>query len=407
MRLGLCCIFRDHPIRFPTTTATSLSRLPRAEALAKLSRLCRANAEALLAALHYCAGHGIGGFRINSQILPLKTHPACGYDLADLPDGDEIARGFRRCGEFARANSLRTSFHPDQFVVLNSPRPEVVASSLAELEYQAEVAEWVAADVINIHGGGAFGDKLSALAAFARNLQRLSPRVRSRLTVENDDRTYTPADLLPLCRSEGIPLVYDVHHHRCHPDGLSVEEATTEALTTWNREPLFHISSPLEGWQGPKPERHHDFIDPADVPDCWRDLAITVEVEAKAKELAVLKLKQALEAATEGESAWQVYILRCADGSLYTGITNDLERRSEKHNAGTASRYTRSRRPVVVVYRESQPDRGAALRREASIKALSRTAKEALIEAAGKELDSPQKPVRRARPSPRSRSARS
>ena len=74
-----------------------------------------------------------------------------------------------------------------------------------------------------------------------------------------------------------------------------------------------------------------------------------------------------------------VYILRCADGSLYTGIAVDVARRVTQHNAGRASKYTRSRRPVELVYRERQPDRGAALRREAAIKALPRSAKEALI----------------------------
>jgi UV DNA damage endonuclease len=140
-----------------------------------------------------------------------------------------------------------------------------------------------------------YGDKPKALADFARNLDRLSSRVRSRLTVENDDKTYTPADLLPICKATGIPLVYDVHHHRCNPDGLSVEQATMQALATWDREPMFHISSPIEGWDGRKRERHHDFIDVTDFPKCWCNLDLTVEVEAKAKEMAVLKLKRELE----------------------------------------------------------------------------------------------------------------
>jgi predicted GIY-YIG superfamily endonuclease len=76
---------------------------------------------------------------------------------------------------------------------------------------------------------------------------------------------------------------------------------------------------------------------------------------------------------------WFVYLLRCADSSLYTGITTDVGRRCRQHNAGTASRYTRSRRPVRLVYQEAHPDRGSALRREAAIKALSRREKQALI----------------------------
>jgi UV DNA damage endonuclease len=290
LRLGLCCVFVDQPIKFSTTQATPLARLDRPAQLAKLDRLCLNNADALLAALKYCADHDIGCFRINSQILPLKTHPQLGYDLAELPRGQEIIDRFQTCGEFARAHQVRTCFHPDQFVVLNSRRPEVVSASLRELEYQAQVARWVGADVINIHAGGAFGDKGAALADFASALDRLSDDARSRLTVENDDTTFTPADLLPVCRATGVPLVYDVHHHRCLRDALSVEAATDAACATWNREPMFHISSPLEGWNRPKPQRHHDYIAIDDFPDCWRDLDVTVEVEAKAKERAVARL---------------------------------------------------------------------------------------------------------------------
>ena len=151
------------------------------------------------------------------------------------------------------------------------------------------------ANLLNIHGDGVFGDKRKALSDFARGLDALSPRARSRVTVENDDRLYTPADLLPICHAAGIPLVYDVHHHRCNRDDFTEEQATELALATWNREPLFHLSSPIAGWEGPRPERHHDFIDPHDFPHCWQGLDVTVEVEAKAKEVAVLQLMTVLQ----------------------------------------------------------------------------------------------------------------
>jgi UV DNA damage endonuclease len=126
-------------------------------------------------------------------------------------------------------------------------------------------------------------------------IKRLSQGVKNRLTLENDDRVYTPADLLPVSKDTGVPLVYDVHHHRCLPDGRSVADITRGAMATWDREPLFHLSSPLNGWEKGPSRPHHDFIDPADFPDCWRELDITVDVEAKAKELAVLRLKADLE----------------------------------------------------------------------------------------------------------------
>ena len=199
----------------------------------------------------------------------------------------------RKPGVFARNNDIRLSFHPDQFVVLSSPHSQVVANSIRELEYQGMLAEAVGADVINIHAGGVYGDKFQTLQRLKDVLPHLSVAVRKRLTLENDDVSYTPRDLLSFCERLSIPLVYDVHHHRCNPDGLSVEEATTLAEDIWQdvgREQYCHISSPRNGWQGGNPKPHADYIDPADFPACWLGRKMTVDVEAKAKELAVIAL---------------------------------------------------------------------------------------------------------------------
>ena len=375
LRLGLCGVFHKQPIKFRNTTAKSISRMSRPDALKKLSELCLANAEALMQSLEFCRKNGIGGFRLCSHILPLKAALEYGYEMSELPDSDVIIDCFRNCGNFAAQHDIRTSFYSERRVILNSPKPAVVEQSIAELEYYADVAEWVGADVLGVQAGGGHGGKAAAIKAFGRNLDQLSKRTRRRLAVLNDDGTFTPSDLLPMCEAAGIPLAYDVHHHRCNPDDFSIEEATSQAVATWDREPLFHISSPLEGWKGPRPKRHHDFIDIMDFPECWRERKLTVDVEAKAQELAVLKLKRQLS------EQWIVYILRCADGTLYTGITNNPDRRLNQHNAGTASRYTRSRLPVAMLYRENQPSKSSALKRELEIKALSRDAKLKLIKA--------------------------
>lgn len=296
LRLGLCCKFESEPIKFLTATALHTGRLAPGERARKLASLCAANAAALRASLEYCAAHGIGCFRVNSQVLPLATHPELGYELKDLPGGRATIGAFEDCGALALKLGLRLTFHPDQFILLSSPNPAVTAASVKELDYQAQVAEWIGADVISIHGGGAYGDKAGALARGGRALKKLGRPVLSRLAFENDDRIYTPADLLPFCREHKLPLVYDVHHHRCLPDGLGVEEATRLALQTWDREPLFHLSSPKFGWRGSDPRPHHDYIDIKDVPACWRGLGLTVEVEAKAKELAIKKLRAQLGA---------------------------------------------------------------------------------------------------------------
>ena len=172
----------------------------------------------------------------------------------------------------------------------------MIQNAIEDLEYHSALSQLVGADVINIHMGGAYDDKASAIKRFEKNFKKLSEGVQKRLTLENDDKIYSPEEILPVCKNLNIPFVYDVHHHRCLPDHLSIEKATNKTLTTWNREPLLHISSPLEGWDKPKPFRHHDFINPKDFPECWKKLDhLTIEIEAKAKEIAIKKLYLDLE----------------------------------------------------------------------------------------------------------------
>lgn len=294
LRLGLCCIFCKADIQFRSRQAGHIMKLARAEQLDRLSTTVLHNASALMRALEYCADHDIGCFRINSGFFPLKSHPELRYDIEELPEQPLIAELLAACRDFARSRNIRLTFHPDQFTLLSSPEKRVTEQSLAELNYHGELADLLAADTVILHGGGAYCDKKGALARLEANISTLPENVRTRLALENDDRIYTPAELLPVCERTGTPLVYDVHHHRCLPDHLPVETATERALATWNREPVFHLSSPRDGWQAENPRPHHDYIDPEDFPSCWFGLEITVEVEAKAKELAVDRLQRLL-----------------------------------------------------------------------------------------------------------------
>ena len=295
IRWGLCCQFLDSPIRFRAATHRYVSTLEPAARREYLASIARDNAAALGAAVVRCTELGIGAFRITSQILPLTTHPDSGYRLSDLDDDGSIARAFAEAGAAARAAGVRLSFHPDQFVVLNSEQERVVASSIREMDAQATMAALVGADVLTLHGGGAAGGIAAALERLERGLGRLSPAARARLALENDDRSFSPEMLLPLCERLGVPLVYDVHHHRCNPDALDVDEATRRAAATWGaREPYFHVSSPRAGADGGDLRPHADYVDPGDVPELWQTMRLTVDVEAKAKERAVIALKEAL-----------------------------------------------------------------------------------------------------------------
>jgi UV DNA damage endonuclease len=295
IRWGLCCLFLDAPIRFRTTTHHYVTGLSPAERRGHLTAIVRDNALAIADAVRQCHTLGIGAFRINSQILPLGTHPVSGYTLERIDRTGEIRERFLEAGTLARERNVRLSFHPDQFVVLNSEREAVVQSSIGELEHQAAIAELIGADVLVLHGGGAAGGVPAALARLERAIHRLSARARSRLALENDDRLFSPAALLPFCERMDVPFVYDAHHHRCKPDGLSVADATARAAATWGRrEPYFHISSPRNGWDAGDPRPHADYIDPADVPREWLGMDVTVDVEAKAKERAVTAVMKAV-----------------------------------------------------------------------------------------------------------------
>ena len=296
-RLGLCCIFIKEPIKFRHLRAIDICNLKRKEQLTVISKICLHNAESLRTALHFVRKLEIKAFRILSEIFPLYTHPQCGYEAECLPDWKQISKIFSEIGEFRKKNDIRLSLHPDPFVVLPSPNPKVVENSVKELAYQAFLAEKLDAEVINIHVGGSYGDKKATLARFAENFKRLPNPIKSRLTLENDDSQWTPSELLPFCESLRIPMVYDVHHHRCNPDLLSVEQATKQTIKLWKsfkREPYFHISSPKNGWMAKSQRPHSDYIDFADFPKFWLKIKenITVDVEAKAKELAVAKLAE-------------------------------------------------------------------------------------------------------------------
>lgn len=289
-RLGLCCTFLEEPIKFRHTTVRYALTLKPGARLQFLNEIALHNARALADSIQWCADHDIGAFRVLSQILPLYTHPEAGWSL-DSETGAGVAAILQR----AKQPKIRLSFHPDQFVVPGSVTASTVASSLAELEYMGEVAELIGAEQLTIHGGGAQGGKAVALERLATGLAQLSKRARSRVVLENDDRVYTVEDLLPLCERLSIPLIYDVHHHRCNPDRLSIEQATDLAAATWGkREPWAHLSSPAVGWKGGDARPHADYISPADFPGYWRDRTMTVDIEAKAKELAVLQIQKDL-----------------------------------------------------------------------------------------------------------------
>lgn len=300
-RLGLCCAFVDQPdFKFRTTTVAHLSRLAATDdrvAFAFYEKIIVENIEMLARVVAWCADNGIHAFRINSDLWPRATHPLVAPWVEELFTRVDIQTQHTRVRELARLRDIRLSEHPDQFLVGNSLRDDVVASTITELEWRGRLGDALGVDVICLHVGSGAPDRDSALWRWDATITRLSPSVLSKLALENDDRTFAPEHILPACLTWNIPLIYDAHHHRVLRDSLSEAEATEFAIATWgNREPYFHLSSPRAGWNNGDARPHHDLIEPTDWPDVWTSLweagvKFTVDIEAKAKERAVFEVR--------------------------------------------------------------------------------------------------------------------
>src|SRR5215217_6776911 len=161
-RWGLCCQFVDSPIRFRQATHRYCSTLGRDKSREYLSDIVLANAQSLIDAIEHCARIGIGAFRITSQLMPLATHPESGYEPEELPHWSLIQEKANEAARSAERNDVRLSFHPDQFVVLNSESERVVTASLVEMEHHARVARMLGAQALTLHAGGKAGGTAAA-----------------------------------------------------------------------------------------------------------------------------------------------------------------------------------------------------------------------------------------------------
>ena len=280
-----------------TTNRSMIKRTFTEKGLPYASELTLENCKDLLTILKWNKDNGFDFFRMSSDIIPWASE----YDLCDLPDYKEIKSVLKECGDFATDNNMRITTHPGPFNVLTSPRPHVVDNCIKDLSIHGEVFDMMGLsrtpyNKINIHIGGAYGDKESAMKRFCENFHRLPDSVKSRLTVENDDKAsmYSVVDLYEgVYKVIGIPIVFDYHHHAFCTGGLSEEDALEVAISTWNGiVPVVHYSeSRSREQEDPKirPQAHSDYV--IDYIETYGN-EVDIMVEAKAKELAVLKYKE-------------------------------------------------------------------------------------------------------------------
>lgn len=267
--------------------------------------------ELLDAVFDYLAAVDVRVYRLSSDLVPYGTHP-------DLPQFD-YRRQVEACGvqlerlaAKARALRLRLSCHPAQYVVMDSPEERLAAKSLRDLEQDAAVLDALGQGPegrVVIHVGGLYGDKAAALDRWRRAYEKLSEPARARLVVEHDERSFALGDVLGLHEATGVPVVFDLHHHRLNPTpGLqATADALAAAVATWPAgvRPKAHVSSPrtqLDKASPPRSQRplrldqHADLVSPWDALELLRAARgpLDVMLEAKAKDLALLWLREQL-----------------------------------------------------------------------------------------------------------------
>jgi len=299
MKLGYACINSTLQAAGGITTNRGMRQKTFNErGLSYVSELALQNVKDLETIVKWNEEMGIKLFRMSSDIFPWVTY----YDFTDLPDYPMIDVYLKNIGALANKYGQRLTFHPSHFNALGSPNPVVIEKTIKELNAHSKIMDLMGLSAtvynkINIHIGGAYGDKKATLERWIDNYYKLDTNTQSRLTVENDDKAnmYSVKELYKgISEQCGVPIVFDYYHHKFCTGGLTEQEALELAASTWPKDivPCTHYSESRRKEkldESIKAQAHSDRI--VDTIQSY-GLDIDVVVEAKHKELAVLNYKK-------------------------------------------------------------------------------------------------------------------
>jgi UV DNA damage endonuclease len=258
------------------------------------SRLALENTKTTCRIIDWNNRNGIGVYRMTSDLFPWASE----YDMEKLPDWSEIRANLELAGKLAKKGGQRLSFHPGQFNCLTSPTEKVIVNCIRDLEIHGQVMDVIGMPrtpeaKINIHLGGSFGDRKTSMERWCKNFPRLSEAVRSRLTIENDDKAslFSPIHIFEgVTRHTGVPIVFDSHHWTVGSRSADYHSELHVAASSWPKgiRPACHHSSSatIEG-KKVKPCAHSDYIH-SEFDSAGLD-NLDIVIEAKAKELAVIQ----------------------------------------------------------------------------------------------------------------------
>ncbi|MGE6366231.1 UV DNA damage repair endonuclease UvsE [Bacillus paramycoides] len=276
-----------------TMTFTSWKKLKKQEREDKLYNVTLQNLEHTIRILHYNIAHEIPLYRLSSSIVPLATHPEVEFNYLQA-----FAPLWRKIGALIQEHNLRVSFHPNQFTLFTSDKSHITTNAITDMTYHYNVLDAIGiadSSYINIHVGGAYGNKESAIGRFHENIKKLPSHIKKQMTLENDDKTYTTPETLAICQKETIPFVFDYHHHIANLCGEPLEELLPAIFETWshtNVPPKVHISSPKSEKEF---RAHADYIDLGFIKPFLHiakkiNHNFDIMIESKQKDLALLQL---------------------------------------------------------------------------------------------------------------------
>jgi UV DNA damage endonuclease len=290
-------------------TVTNFRKLAdREAAIRKLERIGAENLHNTLRLLRHNRAYEIQVYRLSSRLIPLIGHEL----LEDWDPIAKLAAEFQELGDYARQNGMRISFHPDHFTVLSTHKPDVLDKSKADLERHVAMLDAMGLGPeakCNIHVGGSYGDKEKAAERFITHFRMLRPEIQNRITLENDDKTFTALETVEIAERVGAPMVLDIHHHQVNNLGEQAVQLWPRIQKTWLNTvksdqsvgetpalpPKIHASSPKSEND---PRSHADYVDAQPLLAFLRAIAadtpnLDIMIEAKMKDEALLRLMEA------------------------------------------------------------------------------------------------------------------
>jgi UV DNA damage endonuclease len=302
LNMGYCCINTKLRELGIFTSRTCRLETVRERGMSYLYELANQNIDDLASIFRWNFRHNIFLYRMSSEMFPFASHP----DYYEKYDLEQFELKLYNLGVLARHYKQTLTFHPGQYNQLTSHRESVVEKTIIDIDIHAKILDMMGCDknsVIVIHGGSKQDGKEVALSRFSKNFEKLSQSSKDRLVLENCEMAYSIQDLLPISEKLRIPIVIDYHHHNINPGSIDSEEMLLEitqlVLSVWksrNITPLFHLSESRLGITVNDSitarRGHSDYVEnlPNVLFKTLIDTKINLDIEAKMKEQAVLRL---------------------------------------------------------------------------------------------------------------------